>query len=132
VQDYDQAYDFETFQSSAPQKQSTIIELPSLDSRRKSKYKQKLKFWTVCFSVFLASGVGVGGFLFSQAKLAEYTHHAAMIGKKLEEFKNQNEQLQIKLASNSPVVSSESNGVTPREDYVEVITISAGDKAELN
>jgi len=132
VQDYDQAYDFETFQSSATQKQATIIELPSLESRRKNKYKQKLKFWTVCFSVFLASGIGVGGFLFSQAKLAEYTYHAAMIGKKLEEFKNQNEQLRIKLISNSKGVSSDSTSVNSKEDYVEVIAIPAGDKAELS
>lgn len=129
---YGQAYDFEVFQSNIAEKKATIIELPDLESRRKTRYNQKLKFWAICYSAFFIAGLGVGGFLFSQAKLAEYTYYSSVVEKKLEEFKSQNEQLQVQLASSAKIKDKENDKSIPKEDYVEVITLSTSDKAELN
>ena len=124
-----EAYDFGIFESSSAKKLAQVVELPSVGSRNKSRYVQKLKVWSMCFSVFLTAGIGIGGILFSQAKIAEYTYCKSESLKKLEESKNKNEQLQIRLASENNVdVDLEASS---KDNYVEVLAISAGDKSKM-
>lgn len=131
VQDYsNRAYDFEMFESNNAKKLAQVVELPSLVSRKKAKYVRKLKIWSIGFSVFLTIGVGVGGVLFSRAKLAEYAYCKSESLKKLEESKNKNEQLQIKLASENSQADQVSEDIS-KDAYVEILAISTGDKSKI-
>lgn len=124
-------YDFEMFQDRETQRQAQIVELPSLESRRKKAANQKLKVWVKCFSLFMVSATAIGGFLFGQARLAEYASEISVSSSELNEFKNRNEQLEIKLVeerSKSKPVHSMCHEKSP----VEKVTVLAGDKSKVS
>ena len=103
-----------------------VYSLPDLESRRKKKRKEKLRLYLKCFSVVFASGAAVGGILFGQARLVEYNSQIAACTCELEEIKSTNEQLEIKLSAIN--TSKESYN---KDKCVEIITVAAGDKAEI-
>lgn len=129
---YDNAvYDFEMFQEQQPKRQAQIVELPSLESRRKKKANKKLKIWVKYFSVFMISAVSVGGFLFGQVMLSEYASEISVNTTKLNEYKNRNEQLEIKLMEENSKSNSVHNKVQSNNS-VERVTVLAGDKSKIS
>lgn len=123
-------YDFEMFQEQ-PSRQAQIVELPSLKSRRQRKANKKLKAWVKYFSVFMISAVSIGGFLFGQVMLSEYTHEISVNNAKLNEFKNRNEQLEIKLMEENSKSNLVHNTVKD-SNSIERIIVTAGDKAQIS
>ncbi len=123
-------YNFEMFQEQ-PSRQAQIVELPSLKSRHQRRANKKLKAWVKYFSVFMISAVSIGGFLFGQVMLSEYTHEISVNSAKLDEFKNRNEQLEIKLIEENSKTDSVHNTVKDSSS-IERIIVTAGDKAKIS
>lgn len=122
-------YDFEMFQEQ-PSRQAQILELPGLESRRQRKANKKLQAWVKYFSVFMISAVSVSGFLFGQVMLSEYTHEISINNAKLNECKNRNEQLEIKLMEENSKSDLVHNTVKDSSS-IERIMVTAGDKAKI-
>lgn len=120
-------YDFNMFEQNEKVNQTKIYELPSLESRRKKKLLDKLKFYGKCISAVFISGAAIGGLLFGQAKFVEYNDKAAIESRKLEECKNRNEQLKIRLNGKTDIPDAKEDA----KECVETVTISSGDKAEI-
>lgn len=117
-------YNFQAFEE---QKQSAkVYNLPSVGARKRKKQQQRLRVYIACFSGVVSLGAAIGGLLFGQAKLVEYNSQINMISSELEEIKGKNEQLSVKL---SAICDNKKN--YEDEKCVEIITVAAGDKAEI-
>ena len=117
-------YNFQAFEE---QKQSAkIYSLPSISTRKRKKQQQKLRVYMACFSGVVSLGAAIGGLLFGQAKLVEYNSKITTITSELEEIKGKNEQLSVKL---SAICDNKKD--YEEEKCVEIITVAAGDKAEI-
>lgn len=126
----DVAYNFEVFEEPKKKKSSQVINLPAGELRAKRQSKEKLLLLTKRFCILIASGIAVGGFVFGQAKLTEYTHQISVSLKELEDLKSRNAQLSIKLVSEEIDSGKCSNSLKERSS-VEIVNIDAGDKAEI-
>lgn len=117
-------YNFQAFEE---QKQpAKVYNLPSVGARKRRKQQQKLRVYIACFSGVVSLGAAIGGLLFGQAKLVEYNSQITMISSELEEIKGKNEQLSVKL---SAICDNKKD--YEEEKCVEIITVAAGDKAEI-
>ena len=117
-------YNFQAFEE---QKQSAkIYSLTSISTRKRKKQQQKLRVYMACFSGVVSLGAAIGGLLFGQAKLVEYNSKITTITSELEEIKGKNEQLSVKL---SAICDNKKD--YEEEKCVEIITVAAGDKAEI-
>lgn len=122
-------YDFSVFEEQRKIKKAQIFELPSIETRRKNKQFEKLKFYGKCLSLLLTSATVVGGFLFGQAKLVEYNSIISNKSAELEEFKSRNKQLEMKL---NEITAPKSMSNDQTSQFVETVTISSGDKAQIS
>ena len=80
--------------------------------------------------MLIVSGIAVGGFIFGQAKLTEYSHQVSISSKELDDLKNRNDQLNIRLVSEK-VNSDMSIAPLKERGSVEIVSIDAGDKVEI-
>ena len=127
--DNNAVYDFSVFEEQRKIKKAQIFELPSVETRRKNKQFEKLKFYGKCLSLLLTSATVVGGFLFGQAKLVEYKSVISNKSAELEEFKSRNKQLEMKL---NEITAPKSMSNDQTSQFVETVTISSGDKAQIS
>ncbi len=124
------AYNFEIFEDPKQKKSAQILNLPSIESRKNKQAKEKLLLLIKSFCILIASGATVGGFIFGQAKLTEYNHQIYTSSKELDDLKNRNDQLNIKLVSEN-ITSNNSVVPVKEKESVEILTIDAGDKVEI-
>ncbi len=80
-------------------------------------------------SLLLTSATVISGFLFGQAKLVEYNSIISNKSAELEEFKSRNKQLEMKL---NEVTAPKSMSDDQTSQFVETVTISSGDKAQIS
>lgn len=124
------AYNFEIFEDSKQKKPTQIFNLPIKEARKKRQAKEKLLLLTKSFCSLIASGLTVGCFIFGQAKLTEYTHQISISSRELDDLKNRNDQLNIKLESEK-ISSNNILESVKEKNSVEMVIIDAGDKAEI-
>ena len=124
------AYNFEIFEEPKQEKSARIFNLPSDEIRKKRQAKEKILLLTKSFCMLIVSGIAVGGFIFGQAKLTEYSHQVSISSKELDDLKNRNDQLNIKLVSEK-VNSDMSIAPLKERGSVEIVSIDAGDKVEI-
>lgn len=122
-------YDFSVFEEQKRARKAQVFELPSVETRRKNKQFEKLKFYGKCLSLLLTSATVISGFLFGQAKLVEYNSIISNKSAELEEFKSRNKQLEMKL---NEVTAPKSMLDDQTSQFVETVTISSGDKAQIS
>ena len=128
------AYNFEVFEEKKAKKSGHIVKLPDKKQRLELKKREKFLFWLkLTVNAFIISVI-IGGFVFGQAIVAEYTHRASVCAKELEEIESRNDQLEMRLVSqnfsNNNSFDCNSKNISFRP--VEQIIISAGDVIELN
>lgn len=125
------AYDFGVFEEQKQKKSGQVIKLPSKNKKAKIKKKERLLFWFKIISAVVFFGVVFAAFLYGQAILTEYTHRISVYSKELDDLKNTNNQLELKLVSEKlDINNTRINNKNTKS--VEHIIINAGDVSKVN
>lgn len=128
------AYNFETYENleqSPAKKSGQVVQLPDKNKRLALKKREKFLFWfKLLTSAFLVAFV-VGGFVFGQAIIAEYTNQVSVCQKNLDEIKSSTDQLEMRLVYYNFNKSDFSQKNSNSSRSVEQIVISTQDVSEI-
>lgn len=125
------AYNFEVFEEKKSKKLASVVFLPDKKQRLELKKREKFLFWFKSIVSVFGIAMTIGGLVFGQAIVSECTHQVSVYTKELEESKSRNDQLEMRLVSQSFNNSNLEYGKNISTRSIEQVIISAGDIIEL-